>query len=76
MVLAVRALGAAMLVALLADIQPDIAALTRACGFDRAGEGWSDTGPFPRTSSAMSADLHELLRRAGLLAPYTLRRLR
>jgi pimeloyl-ACP methyl ester carboxylesterase len=54
------------------DIQPRIAKLTRACWFDRAGEGWSDTGPFPRTSAAMSADLHELLHRAGIPAPYVL----
>jgi pimeloyl-ACP methyl ester carboxylesterase len=53
-------------------IQPDIAKLTRACWFDRAGEGWSDTGPFPRTSMTMSSDLHELLHRAGVPAPYVL----
>ena len=53
-------------------IQPEIAKLTRACWFDRAGEGWSDTGPFPRTSMAMSSDLHELLHRAGVPAPYVL----
>src|SRR6266550_2848192 len=55
-----------------ADIQPEIAKLTRACWFDRAGEGWSDIGPFPRTSAAMSTDLHKLLHRAGIPAPYIL----
>jgi len=55
-----------------ADIQPEIAKLTRACWFDRAGEGWSDMGPFPRTSAAMSTDLHKLLHRAGIPAPYIL----
>jgi pimeloyl-ACP methyl ester carboxylesterase len=54
----------------LSDIQPEVAKLTRACWFDRAGEGWSDTGPFPRTSTAMSTELHELLHRAGIPAPY------
>jgi pimeloyl-ACP methyl ester carboxylesterase len=55
-----------------ADIQPSVAGLTRACWFDRAGEGWSDSGPYPRTSAAMSADLHALLHRAGIPAPYIL----
>src|SRR5438046_5773516 len=32
------------------EIQPEIAKFTEACWFDRAGEGWSDPGPFPRTS--------------------------
>ena len=53
-------------------IQPEVAKQTRACWFDRAGEGWSDTGPFPRTAVAMSNDLHELLHRAGVPAPYIL----
>ena len=53
-------------------IQPQVAAMTRACWFDRAGEGWSDPGPFPRTSAAMSADLHALLRRAEIPPPYVL----
>jgi pimeloyl-ACP methyl ester carboxylesterase len=54
------------------DIQPEIATFTEACWFDRAGEGWSDPGPFPRTSATMSAELHELLHRAGIPAPYVL----
>src|SRR5438552_967801 len=54
------------------DVQQAVGKRTRACWFDRAGEGWSDTGPFPRTSAAMSADLHELLHRASIPAPYIL----
>ena len=53
-------------------IQPEIAKFTEACWFDRAGEGWSDPGPFPRTSATMSAELHELLQRADIPAPYVL----
>jgi len=53
-------------------IQTEIAKFTRACWYDRAGEGWSDPGPFPRTSAAIANDLHELLRRAGVLPPYVL----
>ncbi len=54
------------------EIQPEIAKFTEACWFDRAGEGWSDPGPFPRTSAAMSAELHQLLHRAGVPPPYVL----
>jgi pimeloyl-ACP methyl ester carboxylesterase len=54
------------------NIQPEIAKFTRACWYDRAGEGWSDAGPFPRTSAANAQDLHELLRRAGVAPPYIL----
>ena len=54
------------------EIQPEIAKFTQACWFDRAGEGWSDPGPFPRTSATMSAELHQLLHRAGVSPPYVL----
>jgi pimeloyl-ACP methyl ester carboxylesterase len=50
--------------------QPEAAKFTQACWYDRAGEGWSDPGPFPRTSNAIAQDLHELLKRAGVQAPY------
>jgi pimeloyl-ACP methyl ester carboxylesterase len=53
-------------------LQEEIAKLTRACWYDRAGEGWSDPGPFPRTSAAIASDLHELLHRAHIPAPYVL----
>jgi pimeloyl-ACP methyl ester carboxylesterase len=53
-------------------IQPEIAKLTRACWYDRAGEGWSEPGPFPRTTEAMAKDLHGLLHAAGIPAPYVL----
>lgn len=53
-------------------IQPEVAKRTRACWYDRAGEGWSDIGPFPRTSEAMATDLHTLLQRAVIPSPYVL----
>ena len=53
-------------------IQTEVAKFTRACWYDRAGIGWSDPGPFPRTSAAIASDLHELLRRAGVPPPYVL----
>jgi len=53
-------------------IQTEVARFTQACWYDRAGIGWSDAGPFPRTSEAIARDLHELLKRAGVPAPYVL----
>jgi pimeloyl-ACP methyl ester carboxylesterase len=53
-------------------IQPEVAKFTRACWYDRAGYGWSDPGPSPRTFQAIAQDLHALLRAAGVPAPYVL----
>ncbi len=53
-------------------IQTEVAKFTQACWYDRAGEGWSDPGPFPRTSAAIAKDLHKLLKRAGVPSPYVL----
>jgi len=50
--------------------QPEVAKFTQACWYDRAGEGWSDPGPYPHTSIAIVKDLHELLKRAGMPGPY------
>lgn len=53
-------------------IQTEASKFTRACWYDRAGEGWSDPGPFPRTSAAIANDLHELLKQAGIRPPLVL----
>jgi pimeloyl-ACP methyl ester carboxylesterase len=53
-------------------IQPEIARFTRACWYDRAGYGWSDPGPSPRTFAAIAKDLHTLLQNAGTRPPYVL----
>ena len=53
-------------------IQTELAKTTSTCWFDRAGEGWSDPGPFPRTSAAIATDEHNLLRNAGIAPPYVL----
>lgn len=54
------------------DVQPKVAARTRACVYDRAGFGFSD--PSPRTPDLAGAvdDLHALLRAAGEKGPYVL----
>lgn len=54
------------------DIQPEVAKQTRACWYDRAGYGWSDPGPSPRTSKAIANELHTLLHAAKVEPPYVL----
>jgi pimeloyl-ACP methyl ester carboxylesterase len=51
-------------------VQPAIAQFTRVCSYDRAGLGYSDSIPGPRTSEVMAEELHELLHNAGIAPPY------
>jgi len=53
-------------------VQPQIASFTRACSYDRAGAGFSDPGPMPRTSVRIARELHTALHRAGIEGPYIL----
>jgi len=53
-------------------VHPAVARLTRACSYDRAGFGWSDAGPLPRTAGRIADELHELLRAAAVPPPYVL----
>jgi pimeloyl-ACP methyl ester carboxylesterase len=53
-------------------IQRQLAPIAETCWVDRAGEGWSDPGPYPLTSSADARDLHAALHRAGVAPPYLL----
>ena len=53
-------------------VQPQIARTTRVCAYDRAGLGWSERGPLPRTGQRMAKELHRLLERAGISGPYIL----
>lgn len=55
-----------------AVVQPRIAEFTRACWYDRAGVGWSDPPPTPRTSATVISDLHQLLQVAAVRPPYVL----
>lgn len=55
-----------------ASYQAEVAKFTEACWYDRAGIGWSDSGPYPRTSAAIARDLHALLKQAGVPPPYVL----
>lgn len=53
-------------------VQPEIAKLTEVVSFDRAGTGWSEESPKERTSKNMVEELHTLLQRANIPAPYVL----
>ena len=53
-------------------VQPAIASLTRVCAYDRAGFGWSDAGPMPRTAGRVADELYTLLERGGVDPPFVL----
>ncbi len=53
-------------------VQPDVQKFTQVCSYDRAGYGWSDPGPLPRTSRQIARELHTLLHNAGVPPPYIL----
>ena len=53
-------------------VQPQIARWTRACSYDRAGTGFSDPGPMPRTSVRIADELHKALHNGGITGPYIL----
>ncbi|HEX4299437.1 MAG TPA: alpha/beta hydrolase [Gammaproteobacteria bacterium] len=55
-----------------AVVQPRIAQFTRVCSYDRAGAGFSDPGPLPRTSERIAGELHDALRAASIAGPYVL----
>ena len=53
-------------------VQPEIARFSRVCSYDRAGYGYSELGPMPRTSIHIALELHEALGKAGEKPPYLL----
>jgi pimeloyl-ACP methyl ester carboxylesterase len=53
-------------------VQPRVASFARVCSYDRAGDGWSDLGPHPRTMHQIVFELHTLLEKAGVRPPYVL----
>src|ERR1700732_3699619 len=53
-------------------VQPEIAKWTRACSYDRAGAGFSEPGPMPRTSVRIADELHTALHNAGVDGLYIL----
>jgi pimeloyl-ACP methyl ester carboxylesterase len=53
-------------------VQPEVAQTSRICVYDRAGLGWSDPSPQPRTNAVMVEELRTLLHNAGIDGPYIL----
>lgn len=51
-------------------IQSSLARITRVVTYDRAGYGWSERGPLPRTGERIARELHSLLERANVPGPY------
>ena len=53
-------------------VQPGVARFARVCSYDRAGDGWSELGPHPRTFHQIVYELHTLLDKAGVKPPLAL----
>lgn len=53
-------------------VQAEIGQTAQVCAYDRAGLGWSDSGPQPRTPGRIASDLRTLLTNAGIPGPYVL----
>ena len=53
-------------------VQTEVAKFTQVCSYDRAGFGWSDPGPKPRTSQQITGELRALLTNARIPGPYIL----
>ena len=55
-----------------AYVQPAVAEFANVLSYDRAGLGWSDESPYPRTSQQIVSELHDLLNAARITPPYIL----
>jgi pimeloyl-ACP methyl ester carboxylesterase len=53
-------------------VQPTVAGFTRVCSYDRAGMGYSDPGPSPRTARRIASELGQLLDHSGISGPVVL----
>jgi pimeloyl-ACP methyl ester carboxylesterase len=53
-------------------VYPDVSSQTRVCVYDRASLGRSDLVSAKRTGMSMAEDMHALLAKAGISAPYIL----
>jgi len=54
------------------ELQQELAKSLRVVSYDRAGLGWSELGPMPRTADRIVDDLHLALDKAGIAPPYVL----
>lgn len=55
-----------------AMVQPEVAKFTRVCSYDRAGYGWSEVGPKPRSSLQIAKELKALLDASGEKGPFVM----
>jgi pimeloyl-ACP methyl ester carboxylesterase len=53
-------------------VQPEVAKTTQVCAYDRAGLGWSESGPGPHDAMHGARELHNLLDAAHMRGPYIL----
>ena len=51
-------------------VQPEVATFAEACVYDRAGLGWSEPSPKPRTAGVMVEELRAGLAAAGISPPH------
>jgi len=54
------------------ELQQELSRSFRVVSYDRAGLGWSDLGPMPRTAERIADELHDLLKSAAIPPPYVL----
>ncbi len=54
------------------QVQESVSKHARVCSYDRAGMGWSESGPKPRTYMKVTEELHALLSAAGEQGPLVL----
>jgi len=55
-----------------ARVRPESVKITRTCVYDRAGLGWSEPSPQPRTAATIVEELHTLLVNGAITGPYVL----
>lgn len=53
-------------------VQAGLSSDTKVCSYDRAGMGWSDAGPLPRSPGHIAEELQKLLQAAAIPGPYVL----
>jgi pimeloyl-ACP methyl ester carboxylesterase len=53
-------------------VQQGVSRFSTAVVYDRAGSGYSDPVPLPRTAAAVATELHELLQALDITGPYVL----
>ena len=54
------------------ELQQELSQYFRVVSYDRAGLGWSERGPMPRTADRIVEELHAMLQKADIAPPYVL----